>query len=72
MNIDVMTLILIFLFRQLSAGPQKPQTLTASKIKYEKLGPKIEILPTALGTNIMFVMSIPVVEFSREGYKIMF
>jgi hypothetical protein len=28
-------------FPFISAGPQKPQILTASKIKYEKLGPKI-------------------------------
>ena len=40
MNIDGMTLILIFLFPRLSAGPHKPQTLTASKTKYEKFGPK--------------------------------
>ena len=30
-----------FLSPRVSAGPQKPQTLTASKIKYEKFGPKI-------------------------------
>ena len=30
-------------FPLISAGPQKPQKLTASKIKYEKLGPKILI-----------------------------
>ena len=41
MNIDGMTFILIFWFPQSSAGPQKPQTLTASKTKYEKFGPKI-------------------------------
>jgi hypothetical protein len=28
-------------FPLISAGPQKPQKLTASKIKYEKFGPKI-------------------------------
>ena len=27
----------------LDAGPQKPQTLTASKPKYENFGPKIQI-----------------------------
>ena len=27
----------------ISAGPQKPQKLTAQKIKYEKFGPKILI-----------------------------
>ena len=42
MNIDGMTLILFFSSPPFSAGPQKPQTLTASKIKYEKFGPKIE------------------------------
>jgi hypothetical protein len=26
---------------RVSAGPQKPQTLTASKTKYGKFGPKI-------------------------------
>jgi hypothetical protein len=30
-------------FPFISAGPQKPQILTASKIKYEKFGPKILI-----------------------------
>ena len=30
-----------FLSPRVSGGPQKPQTLTASKIKYEKFGPKI-------------------------------
>ena len=31
-------------FPLISAEPQKPQKLTASKIKYEKFGPKILIL----------------------------
>ena len=31
-----------FLSPRVSAGPQKPQTLTASKPKYEKFGPKIQ------------------------------
>ena len=30
-----------FLSPRVSAGPQKPQTLTASKTKYEKFGSKI-------------------------------
>ena len=30
-----------FLSPRVSGGPQKPQTLTASKSKYEKFGPKI-------------------------------
>ena len=30
-----------FLSPPFNAGPQKPQTLTASKIKYEKILPKI-------------------------------
>ena len=30
-------------FPLISAGPQKPQKLTASKIKYEKFGPNILI-----------------------------
>jgi hypothetical protein len=41
MNIDGTTLILSFWLPRLSAGPQKPQKLTASKTKYEKFGPKI-------------------------------
>ena len=41
MNINGITLFLFFLAPRVSAGPQKPQTLTASKTKYEKLGPKI-------------------------------
>ena len=43
MNIDGTTLILIFWFPALNAGPQKLQTLTASKTEYEKFGPKIQI-----------------------------
>ena len=35
------TLFLFFLSPQVSGGPQKPQTLIASKSKYEKFGPKI-------------------------------
>ena len=30
-------------FKIISSGPQKPQRLTASKIKFEKFGPKILI-----------------------------
>ena len=43
MNIDGTTLILFFSSPQFSEGPQKPQTLTPSKIKYEKFWPKIYI-----------------------------
>ena len=43
MNIDAMTLILFFLSPWLVEGPQKPQTLTASKTKYEKFGSNIWI-----------------------------
>ena len=32
-------------FPLISAGPQKPQKLTASKIKYEKFGPRILFPP---------------------------
>ena len=42
MNIDGMALI-SFLFPWLVAGPQKPQTLTASKPIYENVGPKFQI-----------------------------
>ena len=41
MNINGTTLFLFFLSPRVSAGPQKPQTLTASKTKYEKFGSKI-------------------------------
>jgi hypothetical protein len=41
MNIDGMTLILVFWFLRVYAGPQKPPTLTPSKIKYENFGPII-------------------------------
>ena len=34
---------LLFLFPLIALGPQKPQKLTASKIKYESFGPKILI-----------------------------
>ena len=44
MNIDAMTLILFFLSPWLVEGPQKPQTLTASKPRYEDFGPKIKFL----------------------------
>jgi hypothetical protein len=40
MNINGTTLFLFLLSLRVSAGPQKPQTLTASKTKYEKFGPK--------------------------------
>ena len=43
MNIDGTTLVLFFLSPPLVAGPQKPQKLTTSKIKYEHFGPKILI-----------------------------
>ena len=36
MNIDRTTLFFIFFYPPFSAGPQKPQTLTASKSKYEE------------------------------------
>ena len=36
-----MTLFSLKLFPFIALGPQKPQQLTASKIKYEKFGPKI-------------------------------
>ena len=41
MKIDGTTLVIIFWFLWVSAGPQKPQTLTAQKTKYEKFGPQI-------------------------------
>ena len=41
MNINGTMLFLFFLSPRVSGGPQKPQTMTASKSKYEKLGPKI-------------------------------
>ena len=43
MNIDGTMLILFFLSPRLVAGPQKPQTLTVSKPKYENFGQKIQI-----------------------------
>ena len=44
MNIDGTTLVLFFLSPPLVAGPQKPQKLTTSKIKYKHFGPNILIL----------------------------
>jgi hypothetical protein len=41
MNIDGTTIILVFWFPWVSAAPQKSQTLTASKTKYENFGTKI-------------------------------
>jgi len=41
MNIDGTRVILSFWFLPISARPQKPQKLTASKTKYEKFGPKL-------------------------------
>ena len=38
MNINGTTLFLFSLSPQVSAGPQKPHALTASKTMYEKLG----------------------------------
>ena len=43
MNINGTTLFLFFLSPLVSAGPQKPQTLTASKTKNEKFGSKFFI-----------------------------
>ena len=43
LKIDGTTLFSSKSFPLISAGPQKPQKLTASKIKYEKFGPKILI-----------------------------
>ena len=43
MNINGTTLFLIFLSPRVSEGPQKPQTLTASKPKHEIFGPEIQI-----------------------------
>ena len=40
---DGMTYILHFLSPRLVAGPQKPQTLTASKPEYKIFGPKIQV-----------------------------
>jgi hypothetical protein len=39
MNIDGTTFYLFFLFPWFSAGPQNPETLTASKSKYENFEP---------------------------------
>jgi hypothetical protein len=41
MNIDGTMLFLFSSSPMFSAGPQKPQTLKASKTKYENFGPKI-------------------------------
>ena len=41
MKINKTTLFSSKSFPLISAGPQKPQKLTASKIKYERFGPKI-------------------------------
>ena len=38
-----------FLSPRVSGGPQKPETLTASKSKYEKFGPKIQIPHQKIG-----------------------
>ena len=43
MNINGTALFLFFLSPRVSGGPQKPQTMSASKSKYEKFGPKIQI-----------------------------
>ena len=43
MRINGMTFFSLKLFPLIASGPQKPQKLTASKIKYESFGPKILI-----------------------------
>ena len=53
MNIDGKTLVLFFLSPPLVAGPQKPQKLTNSKIKYEDLGPKNVIHTLGPGWQMM-------------------
>ena len=49
MNINGTTLFLFSLSPWVSAGPQKPQALTASKPKYENFGPKIQIPHKKIG-----------------------
>ena len=43
LKINGTTFFSLKLFPLIASGPQKPQKLTASKIKYEKFGPKILI-----------------------------
>ena len=43
MKINGMTFFSLKLFPLIASGPQKPQKLIASKIKYEKFGAKILI-----------------------------
>ena len=42
MNFNGTTFFLSYLSPPVSAGPQKPQTLTAWKTKYENFGPKMK------------------------------
>jgi hypothetical protein len=43
MKINETTFFSLKLFPLIASGPEKPQKLTASKIKYESFGPKILI-----------------------------
>jgi hypothetical protein len=43
MKINVTTFFSLKLFPLIASGPQKPQKLDASKIKYDSIGPKILI-----------------------------
>jgi hypothetical protein len=49
MNITGTMLFLFFLPPWFSAGPQKPQTWTASKTQYENFEPKVLILHQKIG-----------------------
>jgi hypothetical protein len=54
-----MTLFSLKSFLLISAGPQKPQKLTASKIRYEQFGQKkIKILFTSKITLISMVKTM--------------
>ena len=70
MDIDGTTLFLLFWSPTFCAGPQKPQTLTASKIEYEKF----------LTKNLNFLLKyryfgVPIIqecEFTYDHYKCRF
>jgi hypothetical protein len=70
MNIDVTTLILFFWSPPLVAGPQKPQKLTTSKIKYKHFGPKILIFSLKNGYfGAIIFQEIEFFEHLKCSYK---
>ena len=65
MNIDGTTLFSSKSFPLISAGPQKPQKVTASKTKYEKFGPKILFTPKIILISMIKKMPLTFLDVKK-------